>query len=405
MSDGTLRKTNIDGPTLMRRGSRPSTPARSRALLAPSRRGRFVGDCTFASVNTCTAAVAWLTFQIAIIHVSCLGSSELSAADKAEVTTAADCDFWSFRPLAHPSPPQVQHAGQALAPIDRFLPSRLEAPGLRFSPPADRATLIRRASFDLIGLPPSPAEVRLFVSDDSPDAYERLIERLLASPHYGERWGRHWLDVSGYSDSNGYHRADTPRPLAYRYRDYVIEAFNDDKPYNRFWLEQLAGDELVNREQLSQYAPDVVELLVATHFLRNAPDGTDSTEGNEIARTIERYAVLEQQLQITMTAMFGLTIDCARCHNHKFDPIPQADYYALQAVFYPAFNVKNWVSPKDRSIQLAPAAEIARWEAATKECDREIEQLAQALATWTAAHRPAGKVAFRDDFDETPATL
>ena len=244
-----------------------------------------------------------------------------------------------------------------------------------------------------------------FVADDSPHAYERLIDRLLASPHYGERWGRHWLDVSGYADSNGYHRADTPRPLAYRYRDYVIRAFNDDKPYDRFWVEQLAGDELVSPDNLSRYTPEVVELLVATHFLRNAPDGTDSTEGNEIARTIERYAVLEQQLQITMTAMFGLTIDCARCHNHKFDPIPQSDYYALQAVFYPAFNVMNWVSPKDRTMHLAPPVEIARWEAASKECDRDIEQLAQGLSAWTAAHRPAGKVVFRDEFDETPAKL
>ncbi len=174
----------------------------------------------------------------------------------------------------------------------------------------------------------------------APDAYERLVDRLLASPHYGERMGRHWLDVVGYADSNGYHRNDTPRPLAWRYRDYVIKSLNDDKPYDRFWLEQLAGDELVGHDESRPFTPEEVDCLVATHFLRNGPDGTDSTEGNEIARTIERYAVLEQQQQITISAMFALTIDCARCHSHKFDPIPQLDYYALQAIFYPAYNVQ-----------------------------------------------------------------
>ncbi len=336
-----------------------------------------------------------------------LPAAEEPAAAKpagGEGITAADCNFWSFRHLARLAQPTVQE-GAAAMPIDSFLLSRLEARGLGFSPPADRATLIRRASFDLVGLPPSPEEVQAFVADDNPDAYHRLIERLLASPRYGERWGRHWLDVVGYSDSNGYHRADTPRPLAWRYRDYVIRSFNNDKPYDRFWLEQLAGDELVKPEQLAEYSPEVVELLVATHFLRNAPDGTDSTEGNEIARTIERYAVLEQQLQITISALFGLTIDCARCHDHKFDPIPQSDYYSLQAVLYPAFNVKKWTNPKDRLIQLAPRGEIMEWEAAVQRHDREIEQLKQDFAAWVAANRPTGQVVFRDDFDQAPSLL
>ena len=204
-----------------------------------------------------TAKIVWA----GIVGASLLHT--LSAADKpataqqaaSDGITAADRDFWSFRRLAHPAVPTVNNAEKAATPIDRFLLARLEAKGLDFSPDANRATLIRRAFFDLIGLPPSPDEVQAFLDDDRLEAYPLLIERLLSSPHYGERWGRHWLDVAGYSDSNGYHRADTPRPLAYRYRDYVIRSFNDDKPYDRFWLEQLAGDELVSREQLARFTP------------------------------------------------------------------------------------------------------------------------------------------------------
>jgi hypothetical protein len=342
--------------------------------------------------------------ELAVVRAWILGGALSKTAGSDEGIADVDRNFWSFRLLAHVTAPKVNDPNSVATPIDRFLLARLEAQGLSYSPPADRYALIRRASFDLIGLPPSPEEIQAFVADNRPDAYRRLIERLVASPHYGEHWGRHWLDVVGYSDSNGYHRADTPRPLAHRYRDYVIRSFNDDKPYARFWLEQLAGDELVSRQQLQTYSPEVVKLLVATHFLRNGPDGTDSTEGNEIARTIERYAVLEQQLRITMSAMFGLTIDCARCHSHKFDPIPQTDYYSLQAVFYPAFNVKKWVAPKDRSIHVAPREQLAKWQTASKRCDQEIERLKQSFAVWAAAHRSrefAGQLqGKRDELDK-----
>src|SRR5262245_39571398 len=193
-----------------------------------------------------------------------------AAAEEGPKFTAAERDFWSFRRLGRSSVPEMFDASSD-TPIDRFLLAKLAGEGLAFSPPADRATLIRRLSFDLLGLPPSPEESQDFVSDRRADAYERLVERLLASPHYGERWGRHWLDVAGYSDSNGYHRADTLRPLAWRYRDYVIRSFNDDKPHDRFWLEQLAGDELAGPAQSDEYLPERFELLVATHFLRNGP--------------------------------------------------------------------------------------------------------------------------------------
>lgn len=308
-------------------------------------------------------------------------------------------DHWAFQPLRRPAVPTARADHPDDSPIDAFVADALAGQKLAMSPEASRPALIRRVSLDVLGLPPPPAEVEAFVRDEGADAYERLVERLLASPHYGERMGRHWLDVVGYSDSNGYHRNDTPRPLAWRYRDYVVKSLNDDKPYDRFWLEQLAGDELVGPRDRSQLPPDAIDCLVATHFLRNGPDGTDSTEGNEIARTIERYAVLEQQQQITVSAMFALTIDCARCHSHKFDPIPQRDYYALQAVFYPAFNVKRWVQPKDRSISVASPRQRAQWQAQVTAFDAELAAMRQEQASWRRANRQKGTVLFSDDFE------
>ncbi|MCH7989834.1 MAG: DUF1553 domain-containing protein, partial [Planctomycetes bacterium] len=228
---------------------------------------------------------------------------------------------------------------------------------------------------------------------------------LLDSPHYGEHWGQHWLDVVGYSDSNGYHRADSPRPLAYRYRDYVINSFNGDKPYDQFWLEQLAGDELVDLPNVKEFTPEIVEKLVATHFLRNGPDGTDSTEGNETARTIERYAVLEQMQQITISAMFALTINCARCHSHKFDPIAQSEYYGLQALFFPAFNVKNWVPPKQRTIHAASSQQMALWKAQSARVDSDLAELKRRFSNWVREHRPRSTVVFTDGFDDRSAKL
>jgi Protein of unknown function (DUF1549)/Protein of unknown function (DUF1553)/Planctomycete cytochrome C len=326
--------------------------------------------------------------------ISKLSQRDGALADK-------DRDFWSFRRLVRPKLPQVKNTERAATPLDRFVLARLESKGLSLAAQADRRTLVRRLYLDLIGLPPTPAQVDAFLNDRAPDAYARLVDALLASPRYGERWGRQWLDVVGYADSNGFHRADSPRPLAYRYRDYVIQSLNDDKPYDQFWVEQLAGDELVNYPAVETLSDRQREMLIATHYLRNAPDGTDSTEGNETARTIERYAVLESQLQITMSAMFGMTIECARCHSHKFDPIPQTDYYALQAVFYPAFNVKEWVQPKDRWIHAAGRAEIARWKASNAETDRKLARLDSDFENWLSTHRPPGAVRFRDEFSRT----
>jgi hypothetical protein len=234
---------------------------------------------------------------------------------------AADRDHWAWHKPVRPAPPAAKDGAWPRNAIDRFVLARLEAAGLAPAPPACRETLIRRVSFDLIGLPPTPREISAFVNDPAPDAYERLIDRLLASPHYGERWGRHWLDVARFAESNGY-EFDEVRPDAWRYRDYVVRAFNDDKPYDRFVLEQLAGDELF---------PDDPAALVATGFNLLGPDMTDASDQAQ-----RRQNTLNDMTDTAGLAFLGLTLACARCHDHKFEPLPQSDYYRFQAFFTPA---------------------------------------------------------------------
>jgi mono/diheme cytochrome c family protein len=254
-----------------------------------------------------------------------------------------DRQFWAFQPPRQAAPPKVQHATRVRNPIDAFLLKRLEEKGMSFSPEADRLTLIRRASFDLTGLPPDPAEVRAFFADKDPRAYENLIDRLLASPRYGEHWGRVWLDLAGYADSTGGKlSADTVRPFAWRYRDYVIRAFNSDKPYSRFLLEQIAGDELANYENVPVMTQEIMDNLIATGFLTMGPDSTNEREVNFVD---DRLDVIADEVDVLGSSVMGLTIKCARCHSHKYDPIPQRDYYRLLAVFKGAFDEHDWVPP------------------------------------------------------------
>lgn len=282
-------------------------------------------------------------------------------------TAATEKDHWSFRRIARPAIPVAKHASLVRTPVDAFILASLERKGLSLSPAADRAILLRRLSFDLTGLPPRPDELERFLGDRSPDAYSRVVERLLASPHYGERWGKYWLDVAGYADSNGYFNADTDRPFAYRYRDYVIRSINNDKPFDQFIREQLAGDELCGDAGNAPLTPRTVELLTATHFLRNSQDGSGESDGNPDERRTDRATVLQGTLQITMNSLFGITIQCARCHDHKFEPVSQADYYSLQSVFYPAFpayDPDHWVMPKDR-LREVPSLASPQTQAAT----------------------------------------
>jgi hypothetical protein len=298
------------------------------------------------------------------------GSPGLKAAAKAH---------WAFVPPVRPAPPGVKHTDRARTDIDRFILAALEKHDLTLAPDAGRATLARRLCFDLTGLPPTPEEIAAFEQDRSPDAYEKLVERYLASPHYGERWGKYWLDAAGYADSNGYFSADSDRPWAWRYRDYVIKSFNDDKPYDRFVREQLAGDELAGYVPGEPLNSEMIEPLVATHFLRNAPDGTGESDGNPDEVRIDRYTVLEGSLQNTMNCLLGITIQCCRCHEHKFEPIAHDEYYRLEAIFFPAYNPERWKQPKDRLLPLASAVEVAEHKRRTEQIDRQIKALQKSV--------------------------
>ena len=242
-----------------------------------------------------------------------------ASAPAGEVAAApAGSNHWSFRPVVRPAEPAVKNAAWVRNPIDRFILARLEKEGVAPSPEADRATLIRRLSLDLLGLPPSPKEVDAFVADQSPDAYEKLVDRLLASPHYGERWGRHWLDLARYADSNGY-SIDAPRSM-WPYRDWVINAFNKDMPFDQFTIRQLAGDLLPNA---------TTDDLVATGFHRNTPINEEG------GIDVEQFRVdsIVDRVNTTGTVFLGLTVGCCQCHDHKFDPISQREYYQLFAFF------------------------------------------------------------------------
>jgi Protein of unknown function (DUF1549)/Planctomycete cytochrome C len=246
------------------------------------------------------------------------------AADSVEPEISEkDRDFWAFRKVVSPQVPEPKHAESLRTPLDAFRLEKLEARGLTFSRDASKATLLRRAYFDLVGRPPSPGEISAFIGDSRPDAYEQLIDRLLSSPQYGERWGRHWLDVAGYTDAPHTDITGEFLPIDdWRYRDYVVRSFNDDKPYDRFLTEQLAGDELVDWRGAAKYTPAIVDALIATGYLRTTPDWTHGDQMQEI----HRYDTLSRVVDNVSTGLLGLTMGCVRCHSHKFDPIPHQDY-------------------------------------------------------------------------------
>ena len=242
---------------------------------------------------------------------------------KASVTTQKrDPNHWSFQPPIERPVPAVMNREWPLSSIDFFILAKLEAAGLSPSSRADKRTLIRRVTFDLIGLPPTPAEIDTFLADESPDAFARLVDRLLASPQYGERWGRHWLDVARYADSNGFDE-NIAHGNAWRYRDYVVDAFNQDKPFDRFVVEQLAGDLLSSKTEGQRH-----EQLIATGFLSIGPKVLAETDEAKM-----RMDIIDEQIDTTCRAFLGLTLGCARCHDHKFDPIATADYYGLAGIF------------------------------------------------------------------------
>ncbi|WP_051670857.1 DUF1549 and DUF1553 domain-containing protein [Bryobacter aggregatus] len=267
--------------------------------------------------------------------------------------SAAERRHWAFQPRANPEIPAL-----AKSPIDAFILARLQKAGFTASPAASRATLARRVYFDLTGLPPTPEQIKAFVTDKRPDAWMHLVNQLLDSPHYGERWGQHWLDVVRYAESDGF-EYDTHRTEAWRYRDYVVRAFQNDKPYDRFLEEQIAGDEIAPAEQ---------ELLIASGFNRLGP--LRKNAGNqEVASS--RNEVLTEMTNAVGAAFLGVTLGCARCHDHKFDPIRQSDYYRMQAYFSGTL---------ENDFPLTPSADRAQWEAIVKPIDAKIKTLNGELA-------------------------
>ena len=264
------------------------------------------------------------------------------------VITDFDKNFWSFKPISHSAPPTPTQKDWAVNPVDQFILANLEKNGLKPAPPADKTTLLRRATFDLTGLPPTEKELQDFLADQSPRAFEKVVDRLLASPRYGERWGRHWLDVMRYADSTGSDE-DHRYPHAWRYRDYVVEAFNNDMPYNQFVREQLAGDILAADPNSGVGYRGVV----ATGFLAL---GKKALAQKDLP--LKRYDVVDDQIDVTAKAFLGLTVTCARCHDHKFDPIATKDYYQLAAIFASTLSYAGGETGDPIQTPLAPAGEF-----------------------------------------------
>jgi hypothetical protein len=284
------------------------------------------------------------------LSLFCLALTAMAATVATEKYSAAERRHWAFQPLAKPAVPAVSGATNA---IDAFLLARLEKEGLRFAPAASKQTLIRRLYFDLTGLPPSPADVDAFVRDSSATAYEKVVDQLLSSSQYAERWAQHWLDVVRFAESDGF-EYDTHRNDAWRYRDYVIAAFKHDKPYNQFLTEQLAGDEI---------DPNDPDILVASGMQRLGP--LRKNAGNqEVASS--RNEVLTEMTNLVGSGILGVTLGCARCHDHKFDPIRQKDYYRMQAYFG---------AVHDKDVPMATELEQAEWKERKAAVDQELAAL------------------------------
>jgi len=306
--------------------------------------------------------------------------------------TDEERQHWSFRPIVKPEVPAVAAQAMVTTPVDAFLLSKLESKGLSFSAEADRETLIRRVTFDLTGLPPTAEAIDKFVADTAPDAWSKLVDELLASPLYGERWGRHWLDVAGYADSDGYNETDVERPWAWKYRDYVIRSFNNDKPWNQFLVEQLAGDELLT-PPYQDLTPEQADQLVATGFLRMCPDGT-AAGGPDVVTA--RNDVIAETIKVASTAVLGLSVGCAQCHEHRYDPITQADYYRLRALFEPAYDPNNWRVPGGRLVSL--------WSTETQKAAAAVDaELADVSNKRTAELDGIVKDTFERELQKLPA--
>ncbi len=324
-------------------------------------------------------------------------------AEQEGIFTAEQKSYWAFQPVARTEPPTASDLVWNEHAIDRFVFAKLQEHGLTPAAPADRLTWLRRATFDLTGLPPTPQDARAFLADDSPKAFERVVERLLASPLYGERWGRHWLDVARYADSTG-NDEDHRYPYAWKYRDYVINAFNSDMPYDQFVREQIAGDLLPSGEQgtVNQRG------IVATGFLALGPKAVAQQDKKRML-----YDVYDEQIEVVSKAMLGLTVACARCHDHKFDPILTKDYYSLAGIFA---STRSFRDPSTHVSQLlfkplVPQPEYDRYQAQQRDiknkrielsnlADIELEGYVDSVADRIAAYMLAARDIYEDGADQ-----
>ena len=299
-----------------------------------------------------------------------------------------DPNHWAFQPPVKPPVPPVTNTNWPQSAMDHFILAKLEAAGLSPSTRANKRTLIRRVTFDLIGLPPTPDEIDSFLTDNSPDAFARIVDRLLESPHYGERWGRHWLDVARYADSNGLDE-NIAHGNAWRYRDYVVAAFNRDKPFHRFVIEQLAGDLLPFKSEAQQH-----EQLIATGFLAIGPKVLAETDQAKM-----RMDIIDEQLDTTGRAFLGLTLGCARCHDHKFDPIDTADYYGLAGIFKSTLTMRKYIKVAEWHENLLPSAAAIAMKAAF---DAKIASNKTAIAQFIAAADKLARQKLAEDSDTKP---
>jgi hypothetical protein len=328
---------------------------------------------------------------------------------------------WAFQPLQKPAIPRAAKTAAAglqdfiRNPVDAFIFAELQREGLSFTTPAEPLELMRRVYFDLTGLPPTLTQIRTFqreAGSDMDSAYENLVERLLASDQYGERWGRYWLDLAGYSDSEGVQHADTVRTNAWRYRDYVIRSLNSDKPYDRFLLEQIAGDELEPYQSSEGVSEQVLENLVATGFLRMAPDGTWANITNFVPNRLD---VIGDEMEILTATTLGLTFKCARCHSHKFDPISHRNYHGLLAIFKGAFDEHDWLKPYGatqfssgpfgrRQLSLETKPERERRIAANEVIDIKVAALRKKVDSHKAEEKDGASEAGSSQATEVKAT-
>ena len=307
-----------------------------------------------------------------------LRAESANPALAAPLFTDVEREHWAFRPLRPILLPSIRSMDKVTQPIDQFLLARLELEGLTLAPRVDHRTLLRRVTFDLTGLPPTTEELGEFEAKSDQGSYEKAVDRLLNSPQFGVRWGRYWLDVAGYTDTVTFDE-DFGAPVGFiedkwRYRDYVVNALNTDKPYDQFLLEQLAGDELVDWRNAASYTPEITEKLVATGFLRTVEDITV-----EDPRPFVIWSVVHETVEHVGSSVLGLTLQCARCHGHKFEPIPQRDYYSLMALFTPALNPANWKNARQRLLPDVSAPVLAENQKHNGDIDRQVAQLQQEI--------------------------